>query len=201
MKVLFAAPVVDGRQMDMARVFRFIGEEMRRRGHVVHYFLEEEMPPLWIKSVALLEWGVRATPTLARKCRQNSYDVVVVASASGWMLSTYRKWLLPRKTRIVSWHHGYEACFWPQLLADEKNGNGKLSKRYKAYYNAVLWANRQSFLTQDGALFTSTEDRDWAQKQYPLHAPKALYQPNGVSPEYYFPERYDHSLRDLIDFP
>jgi glycosyltransferase involved in cell wall biosynthesis len=190
MKILFAAPVVDSRQMDMARVFRAIGEEMQRRGHVVHYFLEEEMPTIRIKSASLLEWGMRVAPLLGRKCRQNVYDVVVMASASGWVLSTYRQWLLPRKTKIVSWHHGYEACLWPHMLADEKNGNGKLPKAFKIYYNAVIWANRQSFLTQDGALFTSTEDRDWAQNQYPMHAPKALYQPNGVSSQYYFPERY-----------
>src|SRR5262249_177451 len=66
--------------------------------------------------------------------------------------------------------------------------------------NAVLWANRQSFLTQDGALFTSTEDRDWAQKQYPMHAPKALYQPNGVSTQYYFPERYS-TYGEAVEFP
>lgn len=190
MKILFAAPVIDSRQMDMARVFRAIGEEMQRRGHVVHYFLEDEAPPLWVKQASLLEWGMRAAPLLGRKCRRNTYDAVIMASASGWILSTYRKWLLPRKTRIVSWHHGYEACLWPHLLADEKNGNGKLSKVFKIYYNAVIHANRQSFLTQDGALFTSTEDRDWAQNQYPLHAPKALYQPNGVSPQYYYPQRY-----------
>ena len=148
------------------------------------------MPPLRIKSAALLEWSIRAAPLIGKKCQQNQYDIVIMASASGWALSTYRKFLVPRKTNIVSWHHGYEACLWPHLLADERDGNGRLSKRFKAYYNLVLWANRQSFLTQDGALFTSTEDRDWAQKQYPMHAPKALYQPNGVSTHYYFPERY-----------
>lgn len=190
MKILFAAPVVDSRQIDMARVFRFIGDEMHRRGHVVHYFLEHEMPSLWVKPAALLEWGIRAAPLIGKKCQQNRYDLVITASASGWVLSTYRKWLMPKKTKVVSWHHGYEACLWPHMLADEKNGNWQLSKHFKLYYNAILWANRQSFLTQDAALFTSTEDRDWAQKQYPMHAPKALYQPNGVSPQYYFPERF-----------
>jgi glycosyltransferase involved in cell wall biosynthesis len=58
----------------------------------------------------------------------------------------------------------------------------------------MLWAGRKSLMTQDGALFTSTEEREWMQRQHPMHAPKALYQPKGVSARYYFPERFDETI-------
>jgi glycosyltransferase involved in cell wall biosynthesis len=132
---------------------------------------------------------------LAERCRRERYDAVVITTLSGWYLSTFRKFLLPPNTRVVSWHHGWEEMMWEQMLTEERNGGHRFSARFKFYYGQIiLGANRQSLKTQDGALFTSNEECNWVRAHYPAWASKVFYQPNGVSETYYYPQRFDRSI-------
>jgi glycosyltransferase involved in cell wall biosynthesis len=136
-----------------------------------------------------LEWAMRSAPLIARRARREKADAVVVTTASGWALSTFRRLLLPETTVIASWHHGFEELMWQQMLEEERAGAFHFSRKFKLYYNTILWANRRSLATQDAAFFTSTEERDWVRACLPAQGNKAIYLPNGVSEKYYFPER------------
>lgn len=192
MKLLFVSQVPASRLMGVPRVLYCIGDELQSRGHTVDYFFEEDAPRPLIKQAALMEWAMRAAPRIGRLCRQKKYDAVVITTASGWVLSTFRGMLLPKNTRIVSWHHGFEELMWQQMAYEEQLEHHRFTGKFKSYYASIMWANRQSLETQDAALFTSTEERDWVRQKYPKQAHKALYQPNGVSGAYYYPERFDH---------
>ncbi len=191
MKLLFVSQTPNSRLMGVPRVIYSIGDEMQKRGHAVDYFFEEHGPKPVIKQAAMMEWAVRIAPVVGFRSRKKSYDAIITTTASGWALSSFRPWLLPRKTKIISWHHGFEALMWQQMLAEEQAGSYQFSKRFKLYYNSILWANQRSISDQDAALFTSTEERDWVQQQHPQHAHKALYLPNGVSGDYYYMERFE----------
>lgn len=192
MKVLFASQVPDSRLMGVPRVLYAIGDELEQHGHTVQYFYEDDGPAPILKQAALMDWAVRAAPRIAARARREDADVIVATTLSGWFLSTFRRGLLPEKTRIVSWHHGWEELMWEQMLAEEKFGGHRFSARFKWYYgNVILWANRQALRTQDAAFFTSTEERDWVRAHYPEAAHKAVYLPNGVSAKYYYPERWE----------
>jgi glycosyltransferase involved in cell wall biosynthesis len=203
MKLLFVSQVPDSRLMGVPRVLYSVGDEMQRRGHTVDYFFEDHGPRPIIRQAALMEWAMRTAPVIGRRTRRAGYDAIIATTASGWCLSTFRRVLLPSKTRIVSWHHGFEELMWAQMLEEEQRGGHRFSRKFKLYYNTILWANRKSLQTQDGAFFTSTEERDWIRARYPRQAQKALYLPNGVSPDYYFQERFvasaaRHPLRLLF---
>ncbi len=194
MKLLFVSQVPDSRLMGVPRVLYSIGDELEKRGHTVHYFFEDDGPRPLVRQAALMEWAVRAAPAIADKNRREQYDAIIVTTASGWFLSTFRRALLGRRTRILSWHHGWEELMWEQMLAEEQSGGHRFSARFKWYYGTViLGANRQSLKTQDAAFFTSTEERDWVRRQYPDEARKAVYLPNGVSDAFYHPDRWAHA--------
>lgn len=191
MKLLFVSQVPDSRLMGVPRVLYSVGDEMQRRGHEVGYFFENQGPTPLIKQAALMEWAMRVAPAVGRRARKGRYDAVVITTASGWCLSSFRSVLLPSRARIVSWHHGFEELMWQQMQLEEQSGGHQFSEKFKLYYKTILWANRKSLQTQDGAFFTSTEERDYVRARYPKHGHKALYLPNGVSADYYFPQRFE----------
>lgn len=192
MKLLFVSQVPDNRLMGVPRVMYCIGDELQNRGHTVHYFFEDNAPPVLFKRIGHLEWSLRAAPAIAGRCRKEVYDAVVITTMSGWALSTFRRWYLPGDTKIISWHHGFEELMWHQMLLEEKHGGHRFSPRFKLYYGGfILWALGQSLKTQDGALFVSSEEAAWVKKQYPAQADTAFYVPNGVAEKYLYPERFD----------
>ena len=199
MKLLFVSQVPDTRLMGVPRVLYSIGDELQARGHTVDYFYEDDGPQPLVKRMALMEWSLRATPQIAERCQREQYDAVVITTLSGWALSTFRKLLgIPPQTRIISWHHGWEELLWEQLMIEERGGH-VLSGRFKWYYGTViLWAIRQSLKTQDGAIFTSTEECDWVKAKHPKQAGKIYFQPNGVGPEFYDPARYDRPAPQAV---
>lgn len=191
MKLLIVSQVPNSRLMGVPRVIHCIGDVLKARGHQVDYFFEEDGPKPWFPKFSLLEWSVRVAPQIAARCRKEKYDAIVITTFSGWALSTFRNILLPEGVKIISWHHGWEELMWQQMLLEEQSGGHRFSARFKFYYGGlILWALRQSLKTQDAALFTSTEERDWVRQTHPYFGARAFYQPNGVSDRYFYPERF-----------
>ena len=193
MKILFASQVPDSRLLGVPRVLYCVGDVLKQRGHSIDYFFEDDAPKAVFKKAALIEWGLRAAPIIGERCKQKQYDAVVITTASGWCLSTFRKQLLPAKTKIVSSHHGWEELMWDQMLLEELQPNGvKFSPQFKLYYGGViLWALRQSLQTQDGFIFTSSEETAYVQQQNPKIADKCRFIRNGVSDFYFYPQRFE----------
>lgn len=201
MKLLFVSQVPNSRLMGVPRVLYSIGDELQQLGHQVDYFFEEDGPHCFLKKTALMEWSVRVVPQLGVLCQKNQYDAVVVTTLSGWALSTFRRWHLPAKTKIISWHHGFEALMWEQMLLEEQTGRMKFSPQFKAYYGGwILWALRQSLKTQDGALFTSSEEANWVRTNYPVYqaSTQAHFLPNGVTANYLDSTRFDQPVSDAL---
>ena len=193
MKILFVSQVPDSRLLGVPRVLYCVGDILKARGHTVDYFYENDGPRPWFSRMALLEWAIRSAPQVAQRCRKEQYDAIVVTTASGWCLSMFRRWLLPPHVKIVSSHHGWEELMWDQMLLEEQQPGGeKFSARFKIYYGGlILWALRQSLKTQDGFVFTSSEERDHVMKKYPAVADKCFFIPNGVTQNYLYPQRFD----------
>ena len=123
---------------------------------------------------------------------EKPFDVMIFTSASGWFLSLLRNLLLPEKTKLVSWHHGYEELMWQQMLLEEQAGGMSFSPQFKFYYGGmILSALRETLKRQDAIFFTSTEECDWVKQQYPKLADRVFYHPNGVSPSYWCPQRFE----------
>jgi|GEM_PF-2316697 len=187
MKLLIISPQANAPMTDAARVFLNIGYELQKRGHSVSYYLPRETASPLFRQTAELEEAIRIAPDIAQECRHKRYDVVIAPHAIGWCLATFRKWFLPRKTKIVSWHSGQT-----EFVAERAPETVKcLSPRHHFIHGLNCWATRQAIKTQDGFFFTSLEERDWTQKRYPLESRKALYLPNGVSTAFFFPERHE----------
>lgn len=197
MKLLIISPQASPLLTDAARVFRHIGYELQKRGHTVEYYLPKEAFSPLFQQTAELEQAIRIAPDIAQACRHKRYDMVIAPQAIGWCLSTFRKWLLPRKTKVASWHSGQtefildRAADYPAMLPL----NPSPFQKFLTGLNS--WGMRQAFKTQDGFFFTSIEERDWVQKRYPLESRKAIYLPNGVSNAFYFPERYGQTSATL----
>ncbi len=189
MKLLIISPQANAPMTDAARVFLNIGYELQKRGHSVSYYLPRETAAPLFRQTAELEAAIRIAPEIAQECRHKRYDMVIAPHAVGWCLSTFRKWLLPRKTKMVSWHSG-QAEFVSERTPETVN---RLSPFHNFLHGLNCWATRQAIKTQDGFFFTSLEERDWAQKRYPLESRKALYLPNGVSAAFYFKERHERT--------
>jgi len=199
MKILFVSQVPDSRLMGVPRVLYCVGDELEKLGHEVSYFFEADGPKCLIKKAALLEWSIRVAPKIGERCRQQNIDAVIVTSATGWALSTFRRWLLPEKTKVISWHHGYEELMWQQMLLEEQTGRMTFSPQFKAYYGGgILWALRQSLKTQDGAIFTSSQEANFVRTEHAEFKAthEAHFLPNGVTENYFDSGRFDRPMTD-----
>lgn len=192
LNILFVSQVPNTRLMGVPRVMYCVGDYLQSQGHQVDYFFEEDGVKPWFNKVALIEWAMRNAGKIGELAKAKKYDAIVITTVSGWALSTFRDQLLPKNTRIISWHHGLEALMWKQMMAEEATGNIKFSPQFKLYYGGILlWALTQSFNTQDASWFTSTEEQTYVRGKYPHLKNTAYFVPNGVEDIYYYPERFD----------
>ncbi len=200
MKLLLVSHVPNSRLMGVPRVLHCVADVLRQRGHQVDLFFEEDGPALVWKRLPHLEWSLRVLPRLIRQCRQAAqcqqpYDALIITTMSGWCLSAFCRKLLPPSLKILSWHHGLETLMWEQMREEEKTGGFQFSTRFKLYYGGFIrWALMKSLYTQDGAFFTSTEERDWAQAQTKKN--HLYYLPNGVEDTYAYPARFERMPRE-----
>lgn len=195
LNILFVSQVPNTRLMGVPRVMYCVGDYLESKGHTVDYFFEEDGVKPWFKKVALVEWAMRNASKIGAMATAKKYDAIVITTISGWALSTFRDQLLPKTTRIISWHHGLEALMWQQMMTEEATGNIKFSPQFKLYYGGILlWALQQSLNTQDASWFTSTEEQTYIRQKYPHLKDSAYFVPNGVEDIYYYPERFEQAL-------
>lgn len=185
MKLLFICHMPPHAMDDTVRAIRYLGAELIRRGHEVDYFYRrgQESQP-----VSMLEWPMRVAPLASRKCKQKNYDIILATEASGWCLSSFREWLLPEKTRIVSWRSESAPTSLqetdPGIPPDPSSGS-----KQEIIQQLNDWTVEQSLKTQDGCFLTALDEMHRLRAQYPDFASKVLYQPRGVAPYFYSPER------------
>jgi glycosyltransferase involved in cell wall biosynthesis len=190
MKLLIISPQANQPTTDAFQVFRNIGFELQKRGHSVDYYLPPANPKTLNPNTNYFEQAIRIAPNISQACKQKRYDIIIAPNASGWCLATFRKWLLPRKTKIVSWYSGQLAFIQdvqPTILSHQK----KSSPFTRWAEHLHDWIDRHTIKTQDGCFLSSVEERDWVHKKYPLESRKAIYLPNGASSVFYYPERYE----------
>jgi glycosyltransferase involved in cell wall biosynthesis len=189
MKLLFITHQHYLYPMEAHRVFRYLGDELQKRGHTVHYFFERgpttpndrRLPDMW--------QAVRIDPFISRISRRKQYDVLITPGSLGWCLGTFRRWQLPKHTKLFAWHGGHEELAAEAFLQHLPDASDKPSKQQRLLH----WANRQALKTQDGCLVTSTLECEQLRERYAAEAHKIAYLPNGVSSQFYFPERYQQS--------
>lgn len=174
--------------MEAHRVFRYLGDEMQRRGHVVHYFFERN-PVQRHASLSTLGQSIRISPFLSTMCRRKGYDVLIYPGALGWCLSTFRRWMLPSATKIISWHTNHDALHSPPSSTEN---SGASSHVQKLIHGLHQWSSRQALKTQDGCLLSSTIEAEQLKQHFPAESHKIAYLPTGVSSQFYYPERYLH---------
>ncbi len=194
MKLLFICHLTQTALDDTVRAMRYLGQELTLRGHEVDYFFRrplasDEQPA----PISPLEWPMRIAPLASRKCLQKQYDIVLASGSSGWCLSSFRDWLLPPETRVVSWHLHEDPAMRKsadQSLEDTPEPSPNLTIP-KAYLLQQLnaWTVEQALKTQDGCFLTGLEDVHRIRREYPQYAPKAMYQPRGVDAKFYSPQR------------
>ncbi len=191
MKLLFICHIAQHALDDTVRAIRYMGAEMTRRGHQVDYFFRRKdsgnEPLSW------LEWPMRVAPLASKKCQQKEYDLILSTGSSGWCLSSFRHWLLPEKTRIVSWHAQCPTK-QPPLQATEQTDIHSLAKDFPPAKNLLIkqlsgWTVEQSLKTQDGCFITALEEFHRLRNDFPEFATKTLYQPRGVASHFYSPQR------------
>lgn len=198
MKLLIVSPQPEHPPVDAFRVFRALGEELSRRGHTVDYFIEPgKIKPIDASTenpatgTGSLGRGLKLATHLTGVCRQRGYDFILTAASLGWCLSTWRQWLLPSQTKILSWHGGHTALKGDAHSELEANKNS--SQRHSTNWKERLghWVTKKALETQDGYFFNATEAPVRVLKEHPDTAQqKLLYLPSGVANSYYFPERH-----------
>ncbi|WMU93255.1 D-inositol-3-phosphate glycosyltransferase [Microcystis phage MaAM05] len=193
MKLLFICHLTQNALDDTVRAMRYLGRELALRGHEVDYFFrrphdsEEQAEP-----ISLLEWPMRIAPLASRKCQQKQYDIVLATGSSGWCLSSFRDWLLPPETRVVSWHlHDDPAIGKSVDDIPEPAAPLPIPSLPREYLLQQLnvWTVEQALKTQDGCFLTGLEDVHHIRRKYPQYASKAMYQPRGVDAKFYSPQR------------
>ncbi|WP_303673342.1 glycosyltransferase family 4 protein [Vampirovibrio chlorellavorus] len=197
MKLLFICHLTQHTLDDTVRAMRYLGRELAMRGHEVDYFFRrpqdsDEQP----EPISLLEWPMRIAPLASRKCQQKQYDIVLATGSSGWCLSSFRDWLLPPETRVVSWYlHDDPAMGKPvePLLEDLPDAAPDLTippiPKDCLLRQLNVWTVEQALKTQDGCFLTGLEDVHHIRRKYPQYASKAMYQPRGVDAKFYSPQR------------
>lgn len=182
MKLLIITDHPDPAMTDASQVFRHIGHELQKRGHAVDYYVEPAQPSHRAFLPAELRQAIRIAAHTRHVCRIKRYDIIIAPGLSGWCLAAFRKWLLPRKTKLASWHAGYQEAYWKPIK----------DNRLSPFTQQILYiANRQCIKRQDACILTSTGQQDWVRQHYPTESRKALYLPHGVSTRFYYPERYE----------
>jgi glycosyltransferase involved in cell wall biosynthesis len=184
MKLLFITHQHYLYPMDAHRVFRYLGDDMQKRGHTVQYFFERGSVSPHSRPLPDPWQAVRIAPFISRMCRRKQYDVLITPGSLGWCLGTFRRWQLPRHTQLLAWHGGHEELAYDALHATH-------SSSWQAHL--MRWANRKALQTQDACLVTSTLECEQLRERYAAEAHKIAYIPNGVSAQFYFPERYQQS--------
>ncbi|MCE3236405.1 MAG: glycosyltransferase family 4 protein [Vampirovibrio sp.] len=188
MKLLIITDHPDQLLSDAHYAFRHIGHELQRRGHAVDYYIGPVPPAGSGTNLNALEQSARIAAYIRQSCRIKRYDIIVAPKLTGWCLAAFRKWMLPRKTKIVSWHPGYNEPYWSEA-PDSPEQPVAGSTRFMTHI--LRWANRQCIKKQDACFLTSTGKQKQVQQLYPTESRKALYLPNGVSSKFYHPERYE----------
>lgn len=193
MKLLIITDHPDQSLSDAHHVFRHIGHELQRRGHAVDYYIDSAGQPTHgngNQAITLdaLHQSARIAATIRQSCRIRRYDIIVAPRLTGWCLAAFRKWLLPRKTKLVSWHPGYNEPYWPVHQA--LDASATVHTRWAS--PILSWVNRLCIKNQDACFLTSTGQQKQVQQFYPTESRKALYLPNGVSARFYYPERYEN---------
>jgi glycosyltransferase involved in cell wall biosynthesis len=189
MKLLFITHSNYSYPMEAHRVFRYLGDEMQRRGHTVHYFFDRTQARRHPQSFSALGQAIRISPFLSKMCRRKQYDVLICPGALGWCLSTFRNWLLPQHTSVISWQTDFEALAADIPACSSKNDRfyGGMQALRQGLY---VWSNRQALETQEGCLVNSQSAVEQLQQRFPAEIHKIAYLPIGVSSQFYFPERY-----------
>lgn len=187
MKLLFICHMTQNTLDDTVRAIRYLGKELTYRGHEVDYFFRRGQPD---QPVSMLEWPMRVAPLAARKCRQKAYDLILATESSGWCLSSFRDWLFPPQTRIVSWRSGSgQPAMAPEpdepMTALSFEDSKKLLTRQLSH-----WTIEQSLKTQDGCFLTSLDEVHRIRDSHPTASSKVLYQPRGVASYFYSSERF-----------
>lgn len=208
MKLLIVSPQPEHPPVDAFWVFRALSEELSRRGHAVDYFIESghikpgTVPssrvanPNNLAGMGTFSRGFRLATQLNGVCRKRDYDFVLTAASAGWCLSAFRQWLLPSKTKVLSWHRGHTALqvedpqdndlhHDPALLDSHSSSPRPWRERL------TRWAKQKALETQDGYFFSATEAPVRVLEDHPqTDSQKLLYLPNGVASHYYYPERH-----------
>ncbi|WP_373532053.1 glycosyltransferase family 4 protein [Vampirovibrio sp.] len=190
MKLLFICHLTQHALNDTVRAMRYLGQELVRRGHEVDYFFRRAQPHEPHRPISPLEWPVRVAPLIRRKCEQKQYNVILSTGTSGWCLSSFRDWLLPQPTRLVSWHLKDELSALPPNPQEALEAAAPLpASKHQLIEQLSEWTVSQSLKTQDGCFLTGLEDLHQIRAEFPQYASKALYQPRGVAAHFYSPQR------------
>lgn len=187
MKLLFICHMTQNTLDDTVRAIRYLGKELTYRGHEVDYFFRRGEPN---QPVSMLEWPMRVAPLAARKCRQKEYDLILATESSGWCLSSFRDWLFPAHTRIVSWRSESLPAPVEANQADALTVTSFEESKRQLLSQLGHWTVEQSLRTQDGCFLTALDEMHRLRDNHPEAASKVLYQPRGVAAHFYSPERF-----------
>lgn len=186
MKLLFICHMTQNTLDDTVRAIRYLGKELKYRGHEVDYFFRRGEPN---QPVSMLEWPMRVAPLASHKCKQKNYDLILATEASGWCLSSFRDWLFPPHTRIVSWRsESIPSLHEPERTEPITPISFEESKN-QLVRQLNHWTIEQSLKTQDGCFLTALDEMHRLRENHPEAASKVLYQPRGVASHFYSPER------------
>jgi glycosyltransferase involved in cell wall biosynthesis len=186
--LLFVAEVADNMQGGAARHFRFIGEELRSRGHKVDYVFLDQMPkPLFDRLQGFtLDISRRALQGVLKYIRTNREPSLIYWSVnSAFPFSDVRHFLkVASAAPLVGMTFGVEERWWPQVRNDARLWGAPPIPLYQHLTNGWLRMKvlKRATMGCDHIVCVSSQDRDYLLESYRMAPDSVSMIPVGVAP-------------------
>lgn len=146
-----------------------LGQCYQEYGHDVRYFSFDDCSSNTFPGVKDLMFPYQLVKYLLQSNRSSEFDVIDASTGDLWIWELIQKFVLPRKTLLVTRSHGLEHLWHLSILEQSRNGLHQLTWKYFLYRGGIhLWEVYCSLKCADLVFLLNREEEAYAQTEFKI---------------------------------